>query len=502
MSNGLVIRADASSSMGVGHLVRSLALAQAWTDAGRQAVMATAGDPRRWDALVAGQGIEMLGTEREPGSAEDAKETIDLARSRGAAWVAVDGYHFGHDYQRAVRDAGLRLLAIDDYGHADRYEADIVLNQNVYADESYYTDREPTTRLLLGTRYALLRRPFAAYRDWRREIPAVARRVLVTLGGGAADRVMTTVIEALAQADIEGLEAKVVVGASAERLAKLGPAAERSGGKVRLVQAADEMPQLMAEADVAVSAGGSTSWELAYMGLPTVAVVLSDNQRPVVRRLARDGVVEDLGSPSGLTGRSIAATLVSLMRSLERRREMSCRGRRLVDGLGAARVVDHMAGPLLSIRLAGEDDCEAVWRLSNDPLVRAQSFSSEPIPWERHVGWYAAKLRDPGYVFYVALDGHGRVIGQVRYETGDDEAVVSVSLDESSRGQGYAGRLIELASGRVLTDGRAETIHAYVKRDNERSARAFLRAGYREVEPLTYHGSPSRHLVMTKDGGR
>ncbi|NIA20660.1 MAG: UDP-2,4-diacetamido-2,4,6-trideoxy-beta-L-altropyranose hydrolase [Anaerolineaceae bacterium] len=482
--------------------MRSLALAQAWRDSGGRAALVMSDESQPWSAPLRAEGLEVVRWTGQSGGAEDARETVRVARQRGAEWVAVDGYHFGLDYQQVVKAAGLHLLAIDDYGHADHYLADIVLNQNAYADPSYYADREPTTRLLLGTRYALLRRPFNEYRSWRRDIPEVARRVLVTLGGSAPGEVVAMVVEALDLIEVEGLEADVVCGGGAgDCPAALQEKARRAGCTIRLIPGTDRMHRLMAAAEVAISAGGSTSWELAFMGLAGLMVVLADNQQAVVDRLSRDGVAEDLGPLGDLRPQGIADSLKALILSPERRRRMSRRGRQLVDGRGAARVADQVRGPLFTIRRAVEADCETIWHWANDPQVRRQSFSPGEIPWDDHLAWFNGKLSDPDHVFYVVTNGSGRPIGQVRYEIDGGQAICSVSLAPECRGRGFGSRVLGLASGRVMDESGLGVVHAYIKQGNEQSVRAFLKAGFSEIESVVYRECPSRHLVLSKGNG-
>jgi UDP-2,4-diacetamido-2,4,6-trideoxy-beta-L-altropyranose hydrolase len=259
--------------------------------------------------------------------------------------VVVDGYQFGAAYQQAIKDSGLPLLVLDDFGHADHYYADLVLNQNSRAHESHYRSREPYTHLLLGPQYVLLRDEFRPWGDWQRRIPDVARRVLVSLGGADPKNVTLKVVQALRQVQVESLEAVIVVGASNPHTDTLQFAARRlrsdtrsSRVRTRIESNVTSMATLMAWADLAVSAEGSTCWELLYLGLPSIVLVLADNQKGIARELAAKGAILNMGSHETATEHDIATVLGRLAMDPKRRRAMSERGRRLLDGHGADRV--------------------------------------------------------------------------------------------------------------------------------------------------------------------
>lgn len=340
MEKILLIRADANVQIGTGHIMRCLALAQAWQEAGGKAHFALASATPVLEARLTSEGMNLTRLNAPPGSAEDATQTIALARKLAAVWVVVDGYHFGADYQQAIKAAGLRLLFIDDYGHADHYCADIVLNQNIYADESLYARRAPGVELLLGTRYALLRREFWPWCGWKREIPPVARKVLVTMGGADPNNVTLKVIQALQQTDIAELQARVVVGGGNPHLRELEYAIRNTQHAIRLIHNASNMPELMAWADVAISAGGSTCWELAFMGLPILVVILAENQCLIAQELATAKIAHKLGWHTQITADQIAHSLQTLTQA--DLVSMSERGQQLVDGRGSNRVVEQV----------------------------------------------------------------------------------------------------------------------------------------------------------------
>lgn len=335
----LLIRADASTRIGTGHVMRCLALAQAWQSGGGHAFFAMSMESPALQARLQSEGIEVIYLPAQSGSADDAVQTVDLAQRMGATWVVADGYHFGAEYQRIIKGAGQRLLFIDDNGHADHYCADVVLNQNIHAHEGLYENREPYTRLLLGPRYVLLRREFLGWRRWKREIPEVARKVLVTLGGGDPDNVTLKVIQALQQVKVNGLEAVVVVGGSNPHYEELQSAAQDSRFPTHLKSNVVNMPELMAWADVAVSAGGSTCWELAFMELPSLLLPLAENQRMAVSMLSEIGVSFSSEETVCVDFQRIALMVTTLMKDAGTRLAMSQKGSQLIDGFGVTRIL-------------------------------------------------------------------------------------------------------------------------------------------------------------------
>jgi UDP-2,4-diacetamido-2,4,6-trideoxy-beta-L-altropyranose hydrolase len=323
--------------------MRCLALAQGWQDTGGRAVFIMAEGVDSFSERLTAEGMKVHHISAEPGRAEDAARTLDAAKSLNASWLIVDGYRFGSDYQKLIKDSGLRLMFMDDNGHCDHYYADIVLNQNLHADESMYSCRGAYTKLLLGTKYVLLRREFLQYRDWKREIQEVARKVLVTLGGGDPDNVTLEVINALRRADIDDLEAIVVVGADNPHYEELEEVASDCAFRIEFRRNVTYMPELMAWADIAVSAAGTTSWELAFMGLPSILLISADNQLMIAEVLADEGAAVNVGLQEGISVDGIAAALVRLSKSRSRRSALSGHGRRLVDGEGPARLCDILS---------------------------------------------------------------------------------------------------------------------------------------------------------------
>jgi len=496
----LIVRADANGEIGYGHLSRCLALSQAAKADGYNVMFITACDSPVLNQRLGDEGFGVVSVDRPFPDPADWKATSEVLAVHPGAWVMLDGYHFDETYQQRARETGHRLLVIDDMAHLKHYYADIVLNQNLHAEQLNYSC-ESYTRLLLGTRYVLLRREFLKWRGWKREIPEVARKVLVTLGGGNPDNVTLKVIQALQQVDLDGLEAVVVVGGSNPYYQELQSAIRYSPFAIRLEHNVTNMPELMAWADVAVSAGGSTCWEVAFMGLPNLVLILADNQRLVAERLDTAGVAVNLGWYENLSSAEIAQVLTQLLAAARVRMEMSWHGQQLVDGEGVNKVLRYIRGETISLRQVRGDDCRLLWEWANDPDVRAVSFSEEPILWEQHVEWFNGKIRDSECIMYIALTDHDHPIGQVRYDIDKDEATISVSVDRQFRGLGCGSAIIKIACERVFASTDVHAIHAYVKANNAASAHAFVTVGFEDLGTKIVRECQVLHLVLQRQRG-
>jgi UDP-2,4-diacetamido-2,4,6-trideoxy-beta-L-altropyranose hydrolase len=350
MRNPLIIRADASLAMGTGHVMRCLALAQAWQDAGGDVVFAMAEAPPATEERIRLEHARVVPVEAPSASPQDARQVARLAQDCQAEWIVVDGYHFGASYQRNLKQEALKVLFVDDNVHAEHYFADLVLNQNARADEADYVHRELYTNVLAGPRYALLRREFLAWCEVRREVPAYARKILVTMGGSDPGNVTLRVIQALQMVHVEGLQAKIVVGSSNPHSQSLADAASRLEGRVQLLKDTPHMPDLMAWADVAISAGGGTCYELALLQTPMFLITMAGNHERACEVLAERGIAISAGWFHLLDRNKLARALEKMMGDRELRRRLVNNGRCLVDGKGAARVVESMTRAGMEVR--------------------------------------------------------------------------------------------------------------------------------------------------------
>jgi UDP-2,4-diacetamido-2,4,6-trideoxy-beta-L-altropyranose hydrolase len=336
----LVLRPDASPSIGTGHLMRLLALGQAWLDGGGR-VRVLAGD-------APGPLLDRLRTE---GFAVDPASDVDRPDPRlreilaadPDARAVIDSPRIGVPDLAALAGVADRVLVMDDMAALPHYPVAWVVNQNAHADRAAYP-AESGPRYLLGLPYVLLRREFR--RTWRaRTIAARARHLLVAFGGADPGGMTYRAVHALDRLPAalrRDLEVRVVVGVANPAGGALEQAVAASSIAIALERDVRDMAGQMAWADLALSSGGTTVWELARSGCPTLVVETAPSEVLLAKGLARVGLFDRLGPAAALDDGVIATAIARRIDDARWRSEMAILGPSLVDGQGGARVIDAL----------------------------------------------------------------------------------------------------------------------------------------------------------------
>lgn len=476
----LLIRADASLEIGIGHVMRCLALAQAWQDQGGDVVFVTANPIPVIEQQLKDEGFVVNPILATIGGDGDAKRTVEIANDYAARWVVLDGYRFGARYQSLVKAGEIKILCVDDLGMHDAYSADMILNQNIQAREDMYSNRPANSRCLLGPRFALLRREFRVAPPRKSQIETMPR-VFIMMGGSDPTNATPRVLDEILA--IPGpLHILVVVGPGNSHVHSFDRTWSH-GHHVEIVRNPTSLAGLMHCADIAISAAGSTVWEMCRLGVPAILVSITDNQISGAEELGRRGIVAYLGVYHAVKPPVLAETLCRLLSSSEQRHKMSHLGQALVDGRGALRVLAAMQCVELNLRPARQEDCWLLWEWANDTAVRAASFQSESISRDEHASWFAHRLQGTGALIYIAEDSCGNPIGQFRVEWDAEECgTVSVSIAPEWRGSGIAFFLISRAAQAAFKKARLLCLKAKIKPDNIASLRAFEKAGFSDFK--------------------
>lgn len=299
----IAIRADASARIGSGHVMRCLTLADALRVAAADILFVCRDLPGNLLHVVRAEGhrVAILPPVAGPQGDEtldwqqDLRETIAVLQPHAPFdWIVVDHYRLDRRWENAARSLGRRIMVIDDL--ADRpHDCDLLLDQNYYRDlEERYRGLVPERcRLFLGPRFALLRKEFGQMKPRPRERRPVGR-VLVFFGGADLTGETEKVVRALKRAEFSGLAADVIVGSSNPRIEAVRRLCETMPNVTLHVQT-DRMAKLMSDADLAIGAGGATTWERFRCELPAITVVTAPNQQETTMDLAEAGAIWYLG---------------------------------------------------------------------------------------------------------------------------------------------------------------------------------------------------------------
>lgn len=475
----ILFRADGGAAIGSGHLRRCLSLAERLRDWGNDCLFVCRATDRSFNARVSDAGFSLVelpaGTVPQLGDAEQTLAMSDASAPFDA--VVVDHYGLDHVWEQAVRGAARRIVAIDDLADR-RHDCDILLDV-APGDPARYDHLVPAgCTKLLGPAYALLRPEFGKLRRSRDEGGKAVRRILISFGGVDPDDLTGTAIAA-----IRGVLPHVAIDAVVTGLSPHREQLERRAAQDRdlfvHVDAA-HMAELMRAADLAIGAGGSTSWERACMGLPSIVAVIAENQRITADALERLGCAVAVATGPGFDAE--LARLVQLFSaSPALLRLMSAAAFATVDGRGVERVAGAICPPDIALRQATEEDARPVWEWRNAPEIRATAIDTGEIPWEGHRDWFARRLSDPKSVMLIAEEG-GADVGVVRFDLDGDTATVSIFLAPGHAGRGM-GRVILQAGERQV-----ETLHPEIRRfladvrpRNGASIALFRGADYRPI---------------------
>ncbi len=482
----VLIRSDASPTIGSGHIARCLCLARVLRRQGSHVVFACRLLPgHRLEALRA-EGFETFALP-ERYNDEDPRQAIEsmlpwqadiaaleplLEHQPAFDWIIVDHYGLDHHWQTAARRFAPWIAVVDDLA-TRTYSADLLLNQNLSGTPEAYTSLlAPGCRTLFGPRFAMLRDEF---RCPAIEIKPQARRVLVNFGG--FDAAMQTYHAMLALADLAELEVDFVAGAGNPAWAQM-QALAASRPHWRLHSFVSDFYRLMTEADLFVGAGGGTSWERAAMGLPTICIAVSNNQQANGEVMAAAGAHVFMGAREHVSVEQLRLAIGFVAGNQGLRQSLAQRSRQLVDGRGAQRVAVALAGAVLRMRPATLGDAQLLFDGRNTEAVRRRSLETGVIEWPAHQNWLTASLSNPRRLLLIAEADDGPV-GVLRYDLRGFTAEVSIYLFEGRFGLGW-GRAL-LTRGETFVKAHwpeLQSLTAQVLPANQPSLKVFLEAGF------------------------
>lgn len=339
------IRADGNAQVGSGHIMRCLTIAEEIKKLDTVEFLCA---DKESAALVERSGfIGRVLAEVPFSEAELVKLAGLVQKLRESVSLLIDSYTATAEYVKAA--AGLcRVICMDDMGR-QVFPADVMINYNIYAKqeqyEALYAKAAKKPLFLLGNRFVPVRRQF---QDRKYTVNAVAGNLLLTTGGGDVDNLAGEILKALKRHPVTGnLHVHVVSGAFNPHYETLMKQAGEENG-VTVYKNVQDMAELMSRCELAITAGGSTIYELCALGVPFVCFAYVKNQEEAVSYFAEHGIAKSAGYMEGNTIAKIVALTAELASSADLRRECYEKERKLVDGLGAERLAERLCGDRVS----------------------------------------------------------------------------------------------------------------------------------------------------------
>ena len=354
----VVFRVDASLQIGTGHVMRCLSLADELRSRGAECHFICREHPGNLIGLIQGRGFAAVAMPADAAKFRsgdamatthahwlgcdwqiDAEQTLAIVRAIRPDWLVVDHYAIDSRWEEALRPQARRILVIDDL--ADRaHFCDLLLDQNLGRDTSHYAAKVPPQCVVLaGPRYALLRREFQAHREMslvRRKNPAL-RQLLITMGGVDRPNATEKVLEALKGCALpKGCRIVVVMGPHAPWLAAVKEVAITMPWTTEVRVGVENMAHLMVESDMAIGAAGATVWEMCCLGVPSLMVVLAENQRAAAAALVKMSAIRSLDM------NNLAISLGEHIKDIDWFEEASARAAKICDGRGCRLIVEKM----------------------------------------------------------------------------------------------------------------------------------------------------------------
>lgn len=347
-----IIRADGSKRLGLGHIMRCLALAKELKKADVTPIFVI----RNYDRAVKRK-IEQSQciTKMIPASSsikEDLLRTSKAVNQHNANIIItdlcntdmlskIDDYK---NYLKGLKNLGRILVTIDDLNSFD-FPSDIMINPSIFAEKLRYKTKDSKCKYLLGPKYFIFRSEFIKPRKRARLIRKHANRVLVSMGGSDLQNLTIKVVRALSK--IENLNVKIVAGPAYDNIPDLKHIVSELKN-YEIIVSPENMAELMLWSDVAVIAGGLTKYELAVTGTPGIAIAQAEHQIKLCRDFEKMGVIKYLGFGRKVKESLITNNVKKLLSDTDKRKAMSEKCKKSVDGKGAERVVKEIKEKFLS----------------------------------------------------------------------------------------------------------------------------------------------------------
>ena len=499
----IAIRVDASFQTGIGHIMRCLTFAKQLRLSGADIHFMCRQQPgdmidylREINYHV--RVLPMVTKEYQT----DAAETIKYLKTLGKIdYLVVDHYELDIRWEKLIRPWVAKLMVIDDLANRE-HDCHLLLDQTVGRHAGDYNKLvSPTSRLLLGSHYAMIAEEYVAVRLstlQRRQMEHRIKHLLVSMGGTDADNVTQTIIDAFYAAHLP-LELTVILGPRAlHRDAIKVDLLSKATKNIHLVENASNLAILMSQADVAIGAGGTTAWERCCVGLPTLIISIAENQTTIAQQLDKMGAVKYLGTSTQVSGNELISVLQDCIKHPQFLEKMSAIAASVCDGYGVNRVIGELFpeyavdGTVVRLRPASTADSELMFSWQCHPLTRRYARNPNPPTTAEHAVWLEKKLKNPRCIFNIILY-NDHPVGVLRLDYIDmSEYAYEISILIAP--EYYRRGLAKAALTLIRRIFPTLEFHAEVLPGNKASHELFVETGYQYAHGM-YINTPIQCLL-------
>ncbi len=454
MKSKIFFRADGNAQIGLGHVIRSLALA-AMLKEKFDIVFLIRNPDKKVNSEIQQYTDQIIALPETDSYTDEANFIKEQGYVKPDDIIVLDGYQFTTLYQEILRNMGCKIVSIDDL-HSTYFMSDLVVNHaGGVRPENYHSGAY--TQYAIGPKYVLLREAFF------KEYPSTkANTTFVCLGGADPDNRTLEVLKVLAE---KKLTAKIdlVLGSQNLHRQRLEKYINESNLLVNIHEnlGAAAMAELMANSKYGITSASGIAYEYAAISGGLFVIQTVGNQKRIFDHLITNGLAEKFENVD---------KSVNLHTLIDQQKK-------LFDGKSPERFVklfeELKTEFVLKIRKANYQDLKQYFNWANDPDTRQASYNTDPISLDAHSEWYEKKLKDQGTFLYVLSD-EKYDFGQIRFDIKQGEAIISYSLDKRFRGKGYGTLLLKLGIEQFCTDHQGgEPIVGFVKKDNVASNKSF-----------------------------
>ena len=335
MKNNLFIRVDSSPEIGIGHMMRCLTLAQELKNNFDKIIFLTQKDSGNFIGTIMKNEFEVIFIPTTNNDPNIIKNLI-TAYSENKNFLLIDHYDIGSNFESSLKNIFERIFVIDDLANR-KHDCDLLIDQNYYRDlnQRYEKLIQNGTITLLGPKYAIIRPEFRKINKKTIKKNSQIKKILVSFGGSDPTNECKKVLDALCSIENSKFEIIVAAGIYNHKFEQLKKLYEKYSN-IKIYRHVDELSRLMVNSDLFIGAGGTTTWERFYMGLPSIVTIISDDQKESIEFLSDMGHVINLGLAKNVTSKTYVQTLQKPNSDLIY--NMSLHNQKLVDGNGSNRI--------------------------------------------------------------------------------------------------------------------------------------------------------------------